>query len=47
MEQFRSFVRKEYYHIFRDKWTMLILLAMPIVQILLFGMARRINIVHL
>lgn len=39
MKQFRSFVRKEYYHIFRDKRTMLILLAMPIVQILLFGFA--------
>ncbi|WP_373723493.1 ABC transporter permease [Bacteroides heparinolyticus] len=39
MKQFFSFVRKEYYHIFRDKRTMLILLAMPIVQILLFGFA--------
>lgn len=39
MKQFRSFVRKEYYHIFRDKRTMLILLAMPIIQILLFGFA--------
>lgn len=39
MKQFRSFVRKEYYHIFRDKRTMLILLVMPIMQILLFGFA--------
>ncbi len=39
MKQFRSFVRKEYHHIFRDKRTMLILLAMPIIQILLFGFA--------
>ncbi len=39
MKQFRAFVRKEYYHIFRDKRTMLILLGMPIVQILLFGFA--------
>ena len=39
MRQFFSFVRKEFYHIFRDKWTMLILLGMPIVQILIFGFA--------
>jgi len=39
MKQFFSFVRKEFYHIFRDKWTMLILLGMPIVQILIFGFA--------
>jgi len=39
MKQFLSFVRKEFYHIFRDKRTILILLAMPVVQILLFGFA--------
>lgn len=39
MKQFLAFVRKEFYHIFRDKRTMLILLAMPIAQILLFGFA--------
>jgi ABC-2 type transport system permease protein len=39
MKQFITFVRKEFYHIFRDKRTMLILLGMPIVQILLFGFA--------
>ncbi len=39
MKQFRSFVRKEYHHIFRDKRTMMILLAMPVIQILLFGFA--------
>ncbi|KAA6300385.1 MAG: ABC-2 type transport system permease protein [Candidatus Ordinivivax streblomastigis] len=37
--QFLNFVRKEYYHIFRDVRTMLILLAMPIAQIILFGFA--------
>lgn len=36
---FGSFVRKEFIHIFRDVRTMLILLAMPIIQILLFGYA--------
>lgn len=39
MKQFISFVRKEFYHIFRDKRTILILLGMPIVQIILFGFA--------
>lgn len=37
MKQFISFVRKEFYHIFRDRRTMLILLGMPVVQIILFG----------
>ncbi len=39
MKQFFSFVNKEFYHIFRDGRTMLILLGMPVVQILLFGFA--------
>lgn len=34
-----SFVRKEFFHIFRDRRTMLILLGMPVVQIILFGFA--------
>ncbi|MEG0948623.1 MAG: ABC transporter permease [Bacteroidales bacterium] len=39
MKSFFSFVRKEFYHILRDKRTMLILLGMPIVEIILFGFA--------
>ena len=39
MKQFISFVRKEFYHILRDKRTILIVLCMPIVQIILFGFA--------
>lgn len=39
MKQFLSFIRKEFYHIFRDKRTMMILLAMPIILIILFGYA--------
>ncbi|HEX6915289.1 MAG TPA: ABC transporter permease [Chitinophagaceae bacterium] len=39
MKQFISFVRKEFYHIFRDRKTMFILLGMPAVQIILFGFA--------
>jgi ABC-2 type transport system permease protein len=36
---FGAFVKKEFFHILRDKRTMLILLGMPVVQILLFGFA--------
>jgi ABC-2 type transport system permease protein len=39
MKEFVSFIKKEFYHILRDKRTMLILLVMPIVQIILFGFA--------
>lgn len=39
MKQFLSFVRKEFYHVFRDKKTLLLLFGMPIVQIVLFGFA--------
>lgn len=39
MKQFLSFVRKEFYHIWRDRRTMFILLAMPIIQIIIFGFA--------
>ena len=38
-KQFLAFVKKEFYHIIRDRRTMLILLGMPIVQILIFGFA--------
>ncbi|MBV5284207.1 MAG: ABC transporter permease [Paludibacter sp.] len=39
MKQLISFIRKEFYHILRDKTTMMILLLMPIIQIILFGFA--------
>jgi len=39
MKQFISFIKKEFYHILRDKRTILILLVMPVVQIILFGFA--------
>ncbi|OGU59164.1 MAG: multidrug ABC transporter permease [Ignavibacteria bacterium GWF2_33_9] len=37
MKSFIAFIIKEYYHIIRDKRSLLILLGMPIVQIILFG----------
>lgn len=39
MNQFLYFVRKEFYHVWRDKRTMLILFGMPVIQILIFGFA--------
>mgnify|MGYP001080906044 CR=1 FL=1 len=39
MKKFVGFIKKEFYHIFRDKRTLFILFGMPIVQILLFGFA--------
>lgn len=39
MKPFFSFVQKEFYHILRDKRTMLILLGMPVIEIVLFGFA--------
>ncbi|HOZ84280.1 MAG TPA: ABC transporter permease [Niabella sp.] len=39
MKQLLAFIRKEFYHVFRDKRTLLILFGMPIVQIVLFGYA--------
>lgn len=47
MKQFVTFVKKEFYHIFRDGRTMLILLGMPIVQILLFGFAINMDVQHI
>jgi len=39
MKQFVSFVRKEFAHIFRDAWTMIILLVLPVLMLFLFGYA--------
>ena len=34
-----AFIKKEFYHIFRDYRSMIILFGMPVVQVLLFGFA--------
>jgi ABC-2 type transport system permease protein len=39
MKQLFVFIRKEFYHVFRDKRTLLILFGLPIAQIILFGYA--------
>jgi len=37
MKQLKSFIKKEFFHIFRDPRTMLILFGIPIAQLLIFG----------
>jgi len=37
MKRFIGFVKKEFYHIFRDPRTLLILFGIPIIQLLIFG----------
>lgn len=39
MKQFIVFIRKEFYHVFRDRKTLLMLFGLPVVQIVLFGFA--------
>ena len=39
MKQFLAFVKKEFFHVLRDKRTLLILFGMPVMQILIFGFA--------
>lgn len=39
LRQLRSFVTKEFYHVFRDRRTLLIMFGLPVAQILLFGFA--------
>jgi ABC-2 type transport system permease protein len=39
MKQFLIFLQKEFFHVFRDQKTLLLLFGLPIAQILLFGFA--------
>lgn len=39
MKQLLVFIRKEFYHVFRDRRTLLIMFGMPVMQIVLFGFA--------
>ncbi|HRQ51943.1 MAG TPA: ABC transporter permease [Agriterribacter sp.] len=39
MKQLWAFIRKEFYHVFRDRRTLLIMFGIPVAQILLFGFA--------
>ena len=46
MKEFLAFVKIEFFHIFRDRRTMLILLGMPVLQIILFGFAITTELNH-
>ncbi|MGF6848796.1 ABC-2 type transport system permease protein [Chitinophaga sp. W3I9] len=39
MKQLLVFIRKEFFHVFRDKRTLLIMFGLPVAQIMLFGFA--------
>lgn len=39
MKQFLYFIRKEFYHLLRDRRTLFILFGMPVMQIIIFGFA--------
>ncbi|MFM1913863.1 MAG: Inner rane transport permease ybhR [Bacteroidota bacterium] len=39
MKQLITFIKKEFFHVFRDRKTLLLLFGMPLAQILLFGFA--------
>ena len=39
MKRFIGFVKKEFFHIFRDYRTFAVLFGMPVIQVLLFGFA--------
>lgn len=44
MRAFLNFTKKEFIHIFRDTWTMMIIIVLPVVMMLLFGYAISIEI---
>lgn len=47
INQFWAFVGKEFIHILRDPYTLLILIMMPIVEILLFGFALNMEVTNI
>jgi len=44
MKVFREFIKKEFFHIFRDIKTLLVLFGMPVAQLIIFGYAIRMEI---
>lgn len=47
MKSFFAFIKKEFFHILRDRRTMLLLLGIPIMQIMLFGFAINMEITNI
>jgi ABC-2 type transport system permease protein len=46
MTSLRGLLRKEFFHIRRDKRTAAVLIALPVVQVMLFGYAIRTDVDH-
>ncbi|GHT76723.1 transport permease protein [Bacteroidia bacterium] len=46
MKQFFAFIKKEFYHIFRDIRTMLLIIGIPVAQILIIGFAVSTDVKH-
>ena len=44
MKEFNAFIKKEFYHIFRDTRTLMILILLPIILIMLFSFAISVEI---
>lgn len=44
MNEIKAFIRKEWFHILRDRRTMLIVVLLPIAQVLLFGFAISVEV---
>ncbi|MFA6832114.1 MAG: ABC transporter permease [Bacteroidaceae bacterium] len=44
MNEIKAFIRKEWFHIIRDRRTMLIVVLLPIAQVLLFGFAISVEV---
>ena len=44
MSALAGLVRKEVYHILRDRRTLLVIIAMPVLQVILFGYAIRTDV---
>ncbi len=47
MNEIKAFIRKELFHILRDRRTLLIVILLPIVQVLLFGFAISVEVQHM
>ena len=43
IDQFFAFTQKEFFHILRDRKTLLVLIVLPITQLLIFGFALNSN----
>lgn len=47
IDQFFAFTQKEFFHILRDRKTLLVLIVLPVVQLLIFGFALNTNLTEM